>query len=118
VDNNLVPFKTIENDQKSNKIISSAVTDLSLGEPINDQLLLSAISLAKTLNDHFISFTLLETQDNRLRVVLKNKTQVLFPKVQDFKKLVTSLQLILHQDTIAAKPNLIDLRFQKPVLRF
>ena len=118
VDENLVPFKVQEKAKNSARIVSPRVSSLSLGEQIMDPILASSIKLAQTLNSHFIGFEMIETFNDRLQVVLKNKQLVVFAVDGDFSKSVPSLQLILGRSTILDKPKTIDLRFQKPVLRF
>ena len=118
VDDQLVPFKLDETSQKPTQIISDKVKYLSLGEQIIDPVIVSAIRLNRELKDNFISFQNIEALDDRLQVLLKNNTLAIFTINSDFSKTVPSLQYILQEDTIGQRPKQIDLRFNKPVLRF
>ena len=118
VDEYLTPFKLENNPQTKPQIVSPRVVNLFLGEQIVDPILLSAIRLFHTLNDFFVSFKFIQAFDDRLQLVLKDNTLVLFPLTDNFVPSVTSLQLILQGATIDPKPSQIDLQFSKPVLRF
>ncbi|MBI2009647.1 MAG: FtsQ-type POTRA domain-containing protein [Candidatus Chisholmbacteria bacterium] len=116
IDGNHTPFQIQEKSGQEAQIISPKVTALTLGQPIQDPALLSAIDLAQTLQDYFISFTRIELYPDRLQVVLKNAPLALFPLEGNYYELVPSLQLILRETTIQ-ETKAIDLRYSKPILR-
>ncbi len=118
VDESQTPFEIEEKSLTPAQIISSRVKNLSLGEPIKDKLLLSAISLHQALQDNFVAYKLITADENLLSVDLIDGQIALFNPAGDMEKTAASLQLILREATIQPKPREIDLRFDKPVLRF
>lgn len=117
VDQNLVPYELVATPSSFPKIVSSQVADIPLGEPIKNPVLKSALQLAQTLDEYFLSYEFIETQNSSIKVRLKPDLMAIFPAGEDFSTLVTSLQLILRESTIQPKPAEIDLRFSKPILR-
>jgi cell division septal protein FtsQ len=97
-------------------------TDLmfSLGDKINEESIVNAIKLVKTLRNHFITFSEIAVEDHLIRLKLDSSTEVMFSAVSEaegYTKEVTSLQQILSQATIGSKPLTIDIRFEKPVVK-
>lgn len=118
IDNRNVPFQVEEHSPLRPEIVGPKMSELKLGETIEDKNILSAIELAHTLNDYFIKYEYVKVWPDRLQVVLKNAPEAIFPLEGDYSLLVPSLQLILRQTTIElGEPRLIDLRFSKPILR-
>lgn len=118
VDATNVPFDIDEHPKSPAQIISSNVNNLRIGEQINDPIILSAISLSQSLTDNFVSYEFIQTEQERLNVLLKNGTVAIFEINANYALKVPSLQYILREATIGKKPKIIDLRFNKPVLRF
>lgn len=118
VNQDYTPFKLSDKDKNPPQILTSKFNDLTLGEQINDPIIVSSINLVQALKSNFISFKYVEIIDNRLQVVLKNNTLAIFGSQDDFVSSVPSLHFILSQAKIGEKPKKIDLRFAKPVLQF
>lgn len=118
IDQSSVPFRVQDNQEPPAEVISPAVSSLSLGEYIRDPGMLASLALADSLKRHFVSFRFILKTDDRLQVVLKNGVVALLPTTDSINQKVASLQLILSQTTITPLPKEIDLRFEKPVLRY
>lgn len=99
-------------------IITDQDLNLTIGEKVNDQVLLSAIKLVLELKSQFISFQKINVSNREIELFLSDNTKVLFSYSREIHKQVTSLQQILSQATIQSKPTLIDVRFNKPVIKF
>lgn len=71
-----------------------------------------AVSLSKALN----GVVTVEYSDRLIASV--SGITVIFPKSDNYDNLVRALQMVLNRATMENKPVEIDLRFNKPVLRY
>jgi len=101
------------------KIITSQAQHLSVGDTITNSVINYAFSLSRALKQNYIDFDqIIIGQFNTITVILNSNQQVLFSIQNNIERSVTSLQLILSKATISSTPHQIDLRFDKPVLKY
>lgn len=101
-------------------IIIDRGIEASIGDQLETEEILNAISLAKSLNTNFISYKTISIKNRRLTIKINDQIIAIFSMFREngnYDKEVTSLQQILSQATIDSKPITIDLRFKKPVLK-
>lgn len=90
--------------------------NLEIGKQIQNPEILAGIRLAKILQEQYLPFQSLKVDHLKITIDLNNGSHALFASDADLHKQVTSLQQILSQATIETKQQLIDLRFDKPVI--
>lgn len=92
----------------------------SIGEKVSQETILKALRLTAYLQKSFISFRELNaSQDSDLTLYLFKDLVATFSAQKDLSGQVDSLQYILrHSRMEDSKVQAIDLRFQKPVLKF
>ncbi|MBI4035297.1 MAG: hypothetical protein HY381_02770 [Candidatus Chisholmbacteria bacterium] len=102
-------------------ILSPAATPANLpvifASTLDSESLVYSIKLAQLLTTNFLSYqqiTIVSPQT--LEVVLSSGVRVRFTSLKDASSQLRSLQLILRQATIDPIPQLIDVRFDKPVI--
>ncbi|MDO8515205.1 MAG: hypothetical protein Q7S14_01770 [bacterium] len=78
--------------------------------PLGERIYLPA--LAKALN----GIVPVEYSDKLVATV--SGVTVIFPKTKEYDNLVRALQTVLNRATMEKKPVEIDLRFDKPILRY
>jgi cell division septal protein FtsQ len=98
-------------------VLLNSDTNLSLDELNENQEIKQACRLIAAMQDNFVNFKTLEIRENSFVIFLDNKVRVIFSQDDDFENKVTSLQRILSQATIESKEAIIDLRYQKPVIK-
>lgn len=94
------------------------ISQIVLGEKIEDEQILKSLHLIKLLSDNYVSFDGVEIRENLLEVQLNQLTTAIFTGLRDMESQVSSLQQILSQATIDATPKTIDVRLDKPVLTY
>lgn len=90
------------------------------GEKISDEITLQAIKLTKLVQGSFLSFKIIDASGKlNLTLYLSQGLVATFSAQKDLITQVDSLQYILrHSKMEDSKIQAIDLRFQKPVLKF
>lgn len=89
---------------------------ISLATP-SAELIPTALKLLSLLNQAFINPTSVSaTESGILDVGLPSGQLARFSRLKDLAAQVNSLQVILHKSTIVPPANVIDVRFDKPVL--
>jgi hypothetical protein len=117
--NLLVVAKSIAPPTGTFLVISDRALQVGVGDYLSDQALVAAFSLGRLLTKAYIptQYFNLVTPDYLL-VLLADGKQAVFSTTLDLSRQVTSLQLILQKATIQKEPRVIDLRFDKPVLKY
>jgi len=101
------------------KITFPASYQLTIGQQLNSDCSLAALTLAQTLKDFFINFQQIKVEFPNIFIVQIDSGQAIFSSNKDFKAQVASLQLILSRSRIEGKiPEKIDFRFDKPIISF
>lgn len=108
---------TQDQDRSLPQIVSASIRDIGIGQQINDTATHTAIVLAGVMTQYFLPFEVI-TVDRDIRVTLDEDTVAVFSHNADPQRKVPSLQRILSDVTMNTKPTLIDLRHEKPVVRF
>ncbi len=100
-------------------IVAPSAVNLGVGDQINDQTLLQTFQIANQLKQHYLSFDhLTMTSASHIKATLPDGKSAIFTTTANIPRQVTSLQLILSKATISPEPYEIDLRFDKPVLKY
>jgi hypothetical protein len=115
-------YRVVERVEKvergSLEILSDTTIGLGVGDVVEYEPILFAIELGGRLEENFISVKLIKVSEEGIEVTLMNDRLAIFDLRKDVTRQVTSLQLILSKATISPEPQIIDLRFDKPVLKY
>ncbi len=111
-------IKELVNDPNVPTVIVSGPLTLSMGKPVQDQLIKDTLAMTDRLFKQLSSIKSVTLVDeNRLDLELDSgKTAILTPKKDEVIQL-RSLQAILQEVTISKGVRTIDVRFSQPVLR-
>ena len=100
-------------------IISSTASQYSVGDKISDPNTLLAFKIADELKRNYLTFTQINIlSPTEITVDLNDDKTAILTSTQDMSRQVTSLQLILSKATISPEPQIFDMRFGMPVLKY
>ncbi|MFC1653939.1 FtsQ-type POTRA domain-containing protein [Patescibacteria group bacterium] len=100
-------------------IISKDIYTLGVGDKIEDELTLSAFSIAEEFVKNYLSFEEVNVvSKTEIIIKISGEKTAIITSTEDVPRQVTSLQLILSKATISPEPRIYDMRFDKPVLKY
>lgn len=98
-------------------LITEELTGMTVGLPPADQALLSALDLTKRLSSSLSGIRSITLKGSDIILALNNNLTALMTTERDESAQITSLQLVLRDDTILSGVTTIDVRYSQPVLR-
>lgn len=90
---------------------------LEIGQVVDDERLLGALRLLKVLKSELLGFRRYTVATDSARIVLKNDQIALFDTTSDLDRQLRVLQIIMNEELDPA-PIEIDVRFEKPIIRY
>lgn len=112
-----VVLRAMDTDPNVPTVYVSSLEGLSVGEYVSDVSLTQSLKLAMTISDLFIKTKAIELTDYTITITLLDGKTVLMSTRKDIADQLTTLQQILATSTIIQDKNIIDIRFNQPVLK-